>query len=241
MLEPLKRERASGGANDDANVRDRTALPRIIKQFPGTLGFLWAESDQEIVITDAGFAMIAALANDEPLRPVVEQQAVKLQYPHPLLPRKYRENFGEEVEQHEERLSEEESAEITRLQIEKAIESAYADNPELLHMLEAGLQLVGRQVETPIGRIDLLCRGSDGKYVVVEIKAKGAEDSVFGQILRYIGWIHSNYPDESGNVRGIILASQFLDKARYSRIGLLKPDAEQFLQFHRPRFAVDKV
>ena len=80
------------------------------KQFPGTLGFLWAESDQEDrsftlgflwaesdqeIVIDAGFAMIAALANDEPLRPVVEQQAVKLQYPHPLLPRKYRENFAE--------------------------------------------------------------------------------------------------------------------------------------------------
>ena len=151
------------------------------------------------------------------------------------------EQAREEIEQYADKLSEEESAEITRLEIEKAIESSYAERPELLTTLEDGLQLVDRQVVTPIGRIDLLCRGADGKYVVIEIKAKDAEDSVFGQILRYIGWIHSNYPDESGNVRGIILASQFLDKARYSRLGLLKPDAEKFLQFHRPPFAVDKV
>ena len=389
----------------DANIRDRTALPRIIKQFLGTLGFLWAESDQEIIITDAGFAMIAALANDEPLRPVVEQQAVKLQYPHPLLTRKYRENFGgliphvfllqvlqetdgyltfdeqdlfvhlaaeqshvpkivryaqhwrnlspdeqdelreifrtmptkadpepgrrfrrirqdaayqrsyfcypswldvnstertirirelgktaeltrsdlkvtgftsredwfaylgdpertpswfdylaftveaaesseqarEEIEQHADKLSEEESAAITRLEIEKAIESSYAERPELLTTLESGLQLVDRQVETPIGRIDLLCRGADGKYVVVEIKAKGAEDSVFGQILRYIGWVHSNFEDGRENVRGIILASQFSDKARYSRIGLLKQDSEQFLRFRQHVFAGTEV
>lgn len=386
-------------------IGDRTALTRIINALLATLGLLWAETDQEIIITDAGFAMIAALANDEPLRPVVEQQVVKLQYPHPLLSRDNRDGFGglvphmfllqvlqdteghltfeeqelfvnlateqndvprtvryiehwrnlspdeqaelreifrtmptvaepepgrrfrrirqdaayqrsffcypswlevdsagrtirilepgrtaeltgsglkvtgfdsredwfsylgdpertpswfdylaftvesaesseqarAETERFADKLSEEESAEITRLEIEKAIESAYAENPQLLHMLEEGLQLMGRQVETPIGRIDLLCRGSDGKYVVVEIKAKSAEDSVFGQILRYIGWVHSNYDDGRGNVRGIILASQFSDKARYSRIGLLKSDAEEFLQFHRPPFAVDKV
>ena len=125
----------------------------------------------------------------------------------------------EEIEEHVGRLSAEESAEIGRLQIEKAIESSYADNPHLLHMLEAGLQLKGRQVETPIGRIDLLCRGADGKYVVVEIKARAAEDSVFGQILRYIGWVHSNYAEGKDNVRGIILASQF-----QTRLGTLESD-----------------
>ena len=386
-------------------IGDRTALSRIINALLGTLGLLWAESDQEIIITDAGFAVIAALANGEPLRRVVEQQVVKLQYPHPLLSRDNREGFAgliphvfllqvlqdtegyltfeeqelfvnlateqndvprivryiqhwrnlrpdqqtelkeifrtmptvaepepgrrfrrisqdagyqrsffcypswlevdsgervirirepgrtaeltgsdlkvtgfesredwfsylgdpertpswfdylafavetaesseqarEEIEQHADKLSDEESAEITRLEIEKAIESSYAERPELLTTLEGGLQLVGRQVETPIGRIDLLCRGSDGKYVVVEIKAKGAEDSVFGQILRYIGWVHSNYPDGRGNVRGIILASQFPDKARYSRIGLLKDDAEEFLRFRQHAFASMEV
>ena len=100
---------------------------------------------------------------------------------------------------------------------------------------------MGRQVETPIGRIDLLCRGTDGKYVVVEIKAKGAEDSVFGQILRYIGWIHGNYRDGRDNVRGIVLAGRFPDRARYSRIGLLKPDAERFLGFRQHAFAVEEV
>lgn len=37
---------------------------RIVNQLLGTLGFLWAEQDQEIVITDAGFAMIEALADE---------------------------------------------------------------------------------------------------------------------------------------------------------------------------------
>ena len=405
LLDSLTANELTRPYAEGADVRDRTALPRIIKQFLGTLGFLWAEGDQEIVITDAGFALIAALANEEPLRPVVERQAVKLQYPHPLLLARYRDRFGgliphifllqvlqetagyltfdeqelfvnlaaeqddavrvvgyvhhwrnlsaderdelreifrtmptladpkpgtrfrriqqdasyqrsyfcypsslavdnaertirllepgaaaelagddlkvtafesaedwfaylgdpertpswfdylvfavetaeskeearERIEQYPDELSEEETAAITRLEIEKAIESSYAEHPELLHTLEEGLQLVGRQVETPIGRMDLLCRGSDGKYVVVEIKARAAEDAVFGQILRYIGWVHGNHPGGRGNVRGIILASHFPDKARYSRIGLLKDDAEEFLRFRQHAFAGTEV
>ena len=373
---------------------NRTALSRITKVLFGTLGFLWVDNDKEVFITDAGFAMVEALANDSNPRPIVEAQVAKLQYPNPnspdfggtgILPHlfllqilqktgyyltfeeyelfvnlaqeqgdvsrvlryvmhwrdlsgedknSFREvfkavpmkkapsasrfrrinlsssyqrsffcypsylnvdskervircnepervdtlvqeqldglkittfetkedwfaYFGDpeqrpswftylalavqsaesseevvsELEQHRGKLSVEETAEIARLEVEKAIESSYAEHSELLSTLEQGLRLEGRQVVTPIGRIDLLCRGLDGMYVVVEIKAGGAEDSVFGQILRYIGWIHRNYDDGQDNVRGIILAKQFSDKARYSRIGLLKPDFEEFLQF----------
>ena len=385
--------------------RDRTALSRIIKQLLGTLGFLWAEPDQEIIITDVGFALIAALEDDSDLRRIVEGQVAKLQYPHPLLPEwplsespgilphffllqilqktDYRLNYDEyelfinlareqedldrilqyitcwrdlnkeeikilrpifqsipmrgdpsysrfgrihrdasyqrafycyptylsvdrgtircrepkriadmiqqqlaslkithfesqedwlgymgdpeqhpswftylslaaqtadskeqvksELKQHQSKLSDEETKEIKRLQIEKAIESSYVEHPELLNTLEQGLRLKKRQFTTPIGRMDLLCRGRDGKYVVVEIKAKDAEDSVFGQILRYMGWIHRNYPGGRDNVRGIILAGQFSDKARYSRIGLLKPNREEFIKFCRHSFATEEV
>ena len=146
-----------------------------------------------------------------------------------------------EIEQHEERLSKEETASLRRLQIEKAIESSYAEHTDLLHTLEPGLKYQGRQIETPIGRIDLLCRGTDGKHVVIEIKANEANDAVFGQILRYIGWIHRNFEDGKDNVRGIILAGHFPDKARYSRIGLLRQDADLHLKFHQHGFATEEV
>ena len=126
------------------------------------------------------------------------------------------------------RLDAAQAAEIERMEVEKGIEEFYASR---LGLLEQGLQLAakGRQYSTPIGRIDLLCQAKDGDYVVVEIKANEAGDAVFGQILRYIGWVHRNM-GQSG-VRGIILASGFPETARYSRIGLLKQDAEQFIQF----------
>ena len=146
-----------------------------------------------------------------------------------------------EIEQHEEKFTKEQSADLRRLQIEKAIESSYAEYTDLLHTLEPGLKYQGRQVETPIGRMDLLCRGADGKHVVIEIKANEARDAVFGQILRYMGWIHRNFEDGEYNVRGIILASHFSDKARYSRIGLLRPDADLHLKFHRHAFATEEV
>ena len=43
---------------EGATIGNRTALVRIISALLGTLGFLWAEHDQEIIITDAGFAML---------------------------------------------------------------------------------------------------------------------------------------------------------------------------------------
>ncbi len=145
------------------------------------------------------------------------------------------------VGQHAEKLTKEEGARVRRLQIEKAIELSYVDRPDLLHLLEAGLELEDNQVETPIGRMDLLCRATDGKFVVVEIKVGAAEDAVFGQILRYMGWIHRHFDHGRDNVRGIILAGEFPDKARYSRVGLLRSDTEDFLKFKRHVFAVEEV
>ena len=124
-----------------------------------------------------------------------------------------------------------------RRQVEREIETAYAEDPDLLQTLEPGLQLEDRQLATPIGTMDLLCKGTDGKYVVVEIKVGEAEDAAFGQILRYIGWIRRNFEDGENNVRGIILAGGFTDKAGYSKIGLLRDDADDLLQFRIHAFA----
>jgi len=126
----------------------------------------------------------------------------------------------------------EEEENIERAQIEKDIETFYYSHPQLL---EKGLTIKenGRQFPTPIGRIDLLCISKRGEYVVVEVKAEEARDSVFGQILRYIGWVHRNIEAARDNVRGIILASEFPETARYSRIGLLKPNYQEFIQFRK--------
>lgn len=136
------------------------------------------------------------------------------------------------VDEHSDVLTEEEAEAVQNAQLEKDIETFYFAHPD---RLEPGLTIIenGRQYSTPIGRIDLLCRSQEGTYVVVEIKAYEARDSVFGQILRYIGWIHRNIDEARDNVRGIILAAQFPESARYSRIGLLKEDYQRFLRFRK--------
>ena len=150
------------------------------------------------------------------------------------------EEAAAQVNNFKEHLTEQESLEIKRLEIEKGIENFYVSR---LEMLEPGLSLVreGRQFTTPIGRMDLLCKGSDGKYVVVEIKAQEADDGVFGQILRYMGWVHGNFEDGNNNVRGLILAANFPETARYSRIGLLKEDHKAFLKFKEHGLNVTEV
>jgi RecB family endonuclease NucS len=47
---------------------------------------------------------------------------------------------------------------------------------------------VSRQESSDIGRLDLLARDSEGRTVIIELKAGEAKDSSIGQIARYIGW-----------------------------------------------------
>jgi restriction system protein len=73
---------------------------------------------------------------------------------------------------------------------------------QYLQAIEPGLTLVGQQIATPAGRLDLLCKDAAGTYVVVEIKRDQGTDQVVGQILRYMGWVKENKGTE---VRGIIV------------------------------------
>jgi endonuclease NucS-like protein len=72
-----------------------------------------------------------------------------------------------------------------------------------LETIEPGLHLVERQLSTPAGRLDLLCRDAVGSYVVVELKRMQGSDQVVGQILRYMGWLKETHPAEK--VRGIVI------------------------------------
>ncbi len=90
-----------------------------------------------------------------------------------------------------------------------------------VEQLEKGLRVEtfegrqGRQFNTTVGRIDLL--GLDGKdnLVVIELKADVATDRTVGQILRYMGWVKERLA-EARQVRGIIVADDFDDGARFA-------------------------
>jgi hypothetical protein len=75
-----------------------------------------------------------------------------------------------------------------------------------LDEIEPGLVLESRQLHTDAGRLDLLCKDLDGRYVVIELKRSQGTDQVVGQILRYMGWIQENY--RTDRVRGIIIVGK---------------------------------
>ena len=88
-----------------------------------------------------------------------------------------------------------------------------------LGLLEEGLRIgtfegkQGRQFNTDVGRIDLLCRDASNKWVVIELKAEVATDRTLGQILRYMGWVKEQIA-HGDEVRGMIVAHDFDNGAR---------------------------
>ena len=106
------------------------------------------------------------------------------------------------------------SSGITEGIYERDIESLIA---ERLDLLEGGLQLVGRQYSTPVGRIDLLCKDTRGNLVVVELKSFGAKTSeIVDQITRYMGWIRTHVALPRQVVRGIIVVGHVDENLGYA-------------------------
>lgn len=82
-----------------------------------------------------------------------------------------------------------------------------------LNVLEPGLTLVSRQESSDVGRLDLLAKDSEGRTVIIELKAGEAKDSSIGQIARYIGW----YAEKEGkSPRAILVASGFAEPVRWA-------------------------
>ena len=82
-----------------------------------------------------------------------------------------------------------------------------------LDALEPGLTLISRQESSDVGRLDLLARDSEGRTVIIELKAGEARDSSIGQIVRYIGW----YADKEGKPpRAMLVASGFAAPVRWA-------------------------
>ncbi len=74
-------------------------------------------------------------------------------------------------------------------------------------LIEPGMTLVKRQLETEVGRIDLFARDRNGVFTIIELKKGRTDDDVFGQLSRYLGWCKKTKA-RTENVRGIIIAKQ---------------------------------
>jgi endonuclease len=119
----------------------------------------------------------------------------------------------------------------TSISLERDIED------HLVHRLDAiekGLKLVGRQVSTDVGRIDILAEDQKGFRVVIEVKVGDAKDSAVGQIARYLGWYTKT---EGKPPRGILIASDFPEGVRYAAAAI----TNLTLIVYRVHFSFDQV
>lgn len=82
---------------------------------------------------------------------------------------------------------------------------------ERVEVLGTGLTLVRREYPTSIGPVDLLCRGTDGGAVAIEVKRKGGIDGV-EQLTRYLDFLRRDSRFES--VRGMLVAIDITPQAR---------------------------
>ena len=78
---------------EGGTLQDRTALVRIIKVFLETLGLLWVQDGKELVITDAGLALLLARGDLDAQRKLIETQIAKVQYPNPLMSQQWANEF----------------------------------------------------------------------------------------------------------------------------------------------------
>ncbi|MEY4032156.1 MAG: endonuclease NucS [Actinomycetota bacterium] len=82
---------------------------------------------------------------------------------------------------------------------------------EMPHVMEEGLTLVRREHFTALGPVDIICRDSAGRTVVIEVKRRGEIDGV-EQLTRYLADL-ANDPT-LGELRGMFVAQSIKPQAR---------------------------
>lgn len=74
----------------------------------------------------------------------------------------------------------------TALDYERRLQAWICEDPSVLGM---DLAVIGREVNTGFGRIDVLAVGRDGEVVIVEIKRDRTPRDVVAQTLEYASWV----------------------------------------------------
>ena len=80
------------------------------------------------------------------------------------------------------------STELSSRYVEKDLEDWLEENPQVL-VSDEPLLIIGRQVSTPVGTIDLLALDAEGAIVVVELKRAPDQRKIIAQALEYAAWL----------------------------------------------------
>lgn len=74
---------------------------------------------------------------------------------------------------------------------------------------EYGKKILGKQIPTDTGRIDILAISKNKKeFLVIELKNCKANDQAVGQVQRYMGYVLDEIAEEGQTVKGLIVAQE---------------------------------
>jgi hypothetical protein len=131
----------------------------------------------------------------------------------------------------------EENLEEVQISLEGDLESFIVKD---LTSIEDGLSQYqgdrGEQFSVDSGRIDVLAVDKEGSFVVIELKAGTATDSVLAQVLAYMADVKNTLADQK-RVRGIIIAYDFSNRLT-SAVSLLEDVA---IMKYKVRFDFERV
>ena len=114
-------------------------------------------------------------------------------------------SFPDDEDEEQDSLEDEmviEAAEIT-FGLERDLQKALRAN---IDQLETGLKIVGEQINTKAGFIDIKAEDAKGNIVVIELKAGTAQPEAVTQVLAYMGAVADV---DKLPVRGILVAGDF--------------------------------
>ena len=92
--------------------------------------------------------------------------------------------------------------------------------PELAIYRDAKTGVVGVDLSTPVGSIDLLARDRDGALVVVAVPDPRDADSLIADMLARIGYVRKHFATDKRAVRGIVVIEEIPEELAYTAAGV---------------------
>lgn len=92
--------------------------------------------------------------------------------------------------------------------------------PELAIYRDPRGGVVGVDLSTPVGSIDLLARDRDGTLVVVAVPDPRDADSLIADMLARIGYVRKHFATDKKAVRGIVVIEEIPDELAYTAAGV---------------------
>jgi predicted nucleic acid-binding Zn-ribbon protein len=92
--------------------------------------------------------------------------------------------------------------------------------PELAIYRDAKAGVVGVDLSTPVGSIDLLARDKDGALVVVAVPDPRDADSLIADMLARIGYVRKHFATDKKAVRGIVVIEGIPEELAYTAAGV---------------------